>query len=64
MEALAAQGIILHPGCLPNKVEADGERRILTFGDNETIDADLVFFATGRKANVKRPRVWRRPASN
>jgi glutathione reductase (NADPH) len=52
-EALTAQGIILHPGCLPHKVEADGERRILTFGDTETIAADQVFFATGRKANVK-----------
>ncbi len=53
VEALTAQGIILHPECLPHKVEADGERRKLTFGDGETIDADLVFFATGRKANVK-----------
>src|SRR5271165_1329163 len=53
VEALTAQGVILHAGSLPKKVEADGERRILTFGDDETIDADLVFFATGRKANVK-----------
>ena len=53
VEALTAQGVILHAGYLPKKVEADGERRILTFGDDETIDADLVFFATGRKANVK-----------
>ena len=53
VEALTAQGIILHPGRLPKKVEADGERRILTFGDDETVDVDLVFFATGRKANVK-----------
>ncbi|MDR3533727.1 MAG: glutathione-disulfide reductase [Rhodopila sp.] len=52
-EALTAQGIVLHPGCLPKKVEANGDRRILTFGDNETIDTDLVFFATGRHANVK-----------
>lgn len=53
VEALTSQGIILHPGCVPHKVEADGDRRILTFGNDETIDADLVFFATGRKANVK-----------
>jgi len=51
-EALVAQGIILHPGSLPRKLEADGERRILTFGGDETIDADLVFFATGRRANT------------
>jgi glutathione reductase (NADPH) len=54
VEALTAQGIIQYPGCLPNKVEADGDRRILTFGDNQTVDVDLVFFATGRKANVRR----------
>ena len=53
VEALTAQGVVLHAGSLPKKVEADGERRILTFGDDETIDADLVLFATGRKANVK-----------
>jgi glutathione reductase (NADPH) len=51
-EALQAQGVILHPNCLPTQLKADGERRILTFGDNETINADLVFFATGRRANT------------
>jgi glutathione reductase (NADPH) len=52
-EALRAQGIILHPGNTPAKVEADGDRRILTLGDGQTISTDLVFFATGRRANVK-----------
>jgi glutathione reductase (NADPH) len=52
VEALTAQGIILHPGCLPKKVEAHGNRRLLAFGADQTVDADLVFFATGRRANV------------
>jgi glutathione reductase (NADPH) len=51
-EALQAQGVILHPNSLPTQLKADGERRVLTFGDGETINADLVFFATGRRANT------------
>ena len=51
-EALAAQGVILHAGCHLQKLEADGEQRILTFGDGQTLSADLVFFATGRKPNT------------
>ena len=52
-EALTAQGIILHPNSLPEKLEADGDRRVLTLNDGQTITSDLVFFATGRRANVK-----------
>jgi glutathione reductase (NADPH) len=48
-EALAAQGIVLHPGCRPEAVAADGDRRVLTYGGGETLDVDLVFFATGRR---------------
>lgn len=51
-EALAINGITLHPGCVPKKVEARGEGRTLTFGDNETLDCDLVFFATGRRPST------------
>ena len=51
-EALSAQGVILHPSCPLKKLEADGEKRILTFGDNQSLSADLVFFATGRKPNT------------
>jgi glutathione reductase (NADPH) len=53
VEALSAQGIILHPESLPAKVEADGDRRVLTLGDGQTLATDLVFFATGRRANVR-----------
>jgi glutathione reductase (NADPH) len=48
VEALGAQGIALHPGSRPLKVEADGDRRVLTFGEGHTLHTDLVFFATGR----------------
>jgi glutathione reductase (NADPH) len=50
--ALQAQGIILHPNSQPEQVEEAGEGRLLTFGGGQTIEADLVFFATGRRANV------------
>jgi glutathione reductase (NADPH) len=52
-EALSAQGIILHKESLPAKLEADGDRRILTLGDGQKLLTDLVFFATGRRANVR-----------
>jgi glutathione reductase (NADPH) len=51
--ALMAQGIILHPKNVPTKLEADGDRRILTLGDGQTIISDMVFFATGRRPNVR-----------
>jgi glutathione reductase (NADPH) len=51
--ALEARGITLHPGCNPEKLEAAGDQRILTFGGGQTIKADTVFFATGRIPNTK-----------
>ncbi|MBV9247925.1 MAG: glutathione-disulfide reductase [Acetobacteraceae bacterium] len=48
-EALGLQGISLHSGCRPLKLEAQGQRRILTLGENQTVESDLVFFATGRR---------------
>ena len=47
--ALGGNGIALHPGCLPERIEAHGQRRRLTLVGGHTIDADLVFFATGRR---------------
>jgi glutathione reductase (NADPH) len=52
-EALLAQGIILHPERMPKKLEAEGDRRILTLDDGQTLVTDTVFFATGRRANVR-----------
>jgi glutathione reductase (NADPH) len=51
-EALTAQGVTLHPSCVLDRLEADGEQRVLTFGDQHSLSADLVFFATGRKPNT------------
>ena len=51
-EALEAQGVILHPGCALGSVQADGDARVLTFGNGQTLRADLVFFATGRKPST------------
>jgi glutathione reductase (NADPH) len=52
LDAFTEQGIIFHGSSHLRKLEADGDERILTFGDNETLRADLVFFATGRKPNT------------
>jgi glutathione reductase (NADPH) len=52
-EALLDQGIVLHPNAGFAKLEADGDRRILTLGDGQRLTGDVVFFATGRRANVK-----------
>ncbi|MGE0221611.1 MAG: glutathione-disulfide reductase [Acetobacteraceae bacterium] len=51
-EALGAHGIAMHPGSVPVRVEADGEERILTFGEGQTLHTDLVFFATGRRPST------------
>ncbi|HEX3990538.1 MAG TPA: FAD-dependent oxidoreductase, partial [Acetobacteraceae bacterium] len=51
-EALTAQGVIQHPSSQLKSLTADGDQRTLTFGAGETLTADLVFFATGRKPNT------------
>ena len=48
VEALGAQGVALHPGSRPSRIEAAGDERVLTFGEHQTLRTDLVFFATGR----------------
>jgi glutathione reductase (NADPH) len=52
-EALGAQGIALHPGCRPSRVEANGDERVLHFGEGRKLRTDLVFFATGRAPATK-----------
>jgi glutathione reductase (NADPH) len=52
-EALGAQGIALHPGCRPTRIEAAGDERVVTFGEGHTLRTDLVFFATGRAPATK-----------
>jgi glutathione reductase (NADPH) len=51
-EALAAQGVILHPSAMLGELKADGDQRVLSIGHGHSITADLVFFATGRKPNT------------
>ena len=53
-EALAAQGVTLHPGCNPEKVEAAGDGRVLTYGGGQKLEVHTVFFATGRRAATER----------
>jgi glutathione reductase (NADPH) len=52
-EALGAQGIALHPGCRPTRIEADGDERVLHFGEGRMLHTDLVFFATGRAPGTR-----------
>jgi len=48
-EALVAQGVRVHAGAQPRRVDAvHGGQRRLELADGRTIDTDLVFFATGR----------------
>ncbi len=53
-EALAAQGVILHPGSVPEKIESNGEGRILTYSGGQKLAVDTVFLATGRRAATER----------
>jgi glutathione reductase (NADPH) len=47
------QGIRLHPSQTVHKVEADGEARRVTLTNGHVVDADLVFFAVGRKPRTQ-----------
>ena len=51
-EALPAQGIRLHPSQTVHQLERAGEARLATLTNGHQIEADLVFFATGRAANT------------
>ncbi|MBV8094098.1 MAG: glutathione-disulfide reductase [Acetobacteraceae bacterium] len=53
-EALLAQGIRLHPGCTPVKVETDGDEKVLTVSSGHGLRTDLVFFAVGRRPGTER----------
>jgi glutathione reductase (NADPH) len=53
VEALGAQGIRLHPGCRPQKLESHGDGRVLTLSEGHALRTDLVFFATGRAPATK-----------
>jgi glutathione reductase (NADPH) len=51
-EALAADGILLHPSTHTTRLEAAGSARLLHLSDGSAITADLVFYAIGRVPNT------------
>ncbi|HQU03230.1 MAG TPA: glutathione-disulfide reductase [Acidocella sp.] len=52
-EQMAGNGVILHAGNTPVSITADGAARRVALADGQVLDVDVVFFATGRAANVK-----------
>ena len=53
---MKAAEISLHAGHAPRKLEAVDAGRRLTLTDGHQLDADLVFFATGRESRHSRAR--------
>ena len=52
-ESMTAQGIRLHASQTVHKVEACGDARRITLTSGHVVEADLVFFAVGRKPRTK-----------
>ena len=52
-DALRAQGVVLHCGTAPTKVERDGERYLVHLQDGTVRQTDLVFWAAGRRPNTR-----------
>ncbi len=52
-EALTGNGIHLHPDTLPTSISLTETGKSVALSDTTMLDADLVFFATGRAANTK-----------
>jgi glutathione reductase (NADPH) len=51
-ESLAAQGIILHPESAATAIADHGTHRTVTLNTGQTLTADVVLNATGRRPNV------------
>ncbi len=51
--AMTAQGIRLHSSQTVHEIEADGAARRVTLTSGHVVEADLVFFAVGRKPRTK-----------
>lgn len=51
-DALAQNQVVLHPGTTPVAITADVAGKHLTLSDGAVLDVDMVFFATGRAANI------------
>lgn len=52
-EALAGNGVKLHPGTRPTEITAGATGKTVTLSDGTSVEVDLVFFATGRAANTR-----------
>lgn len=52
-EGMTAQGVRLHPSQTVHRIEAAGEARRVTLTGGHVVEADLVFFATGRRARTE-----------
>jgi glutathione reductase (NADPH) len=52
-EALTTNGVCLHHGKLPQRIDAEGGTKRITLSDGSVLETDLVFFATGRAPNTK-----------
>ena len=51
-EALAANGVVLHPDVMPESITSEGDERALALSDLSVLNVDMVFFATGRAPNL------------
>ena len=51
-EALAGNGVVLHPGVRPTAIAETELGKQISLSDGSLLDVDLVFFATGRAANT------------
>ncbi len=52
-DSMRAQGVRLHPTQTVHRIEARGEARRVIMASGHEIEADLVFFATGRSPHTK-----------
>jgi glutathione reductase (NADPH) len=52
-EALAQNGVTLHPDTTPQSITEDRAGKHLALSDLQMLDVDMVFFATGRAANTR-----------
>lgn len=53
-EAITVRGITQHPHTSPTRVSKEGETYTVTLDNGRTLEADCVFFATGRKPKIER----------
>ncbi|KXV72339.1 glutathione-disulfide reductase [Acetobacter cerevisiae] len=53
-EAITVRGITQHPRCSSSRVTKEGETYTVTLDNGHTLEADCVFFATGRKPKIEK----------